>query len=382
MDNRPVVVMTGATNGLGRLAALDLARRCAGRFGIIARSEAKADALRLDIDAAAPGTPVDVFRANLSLLRDVRRAGLEIVSRYPRIDMLINNAGLHAFSQRITAEGFAEMTAVNYLAPWLLTETLRDSLVASSPARIVNVASEASRHSGGIDPRADIARTDDYTRRESSRFYGRTKLMDIMFTQELARRLAGTGVSVNCCDPGFKTTGLGRELPFAGTLEKILTRLGVGDPRRGARIIVRLATDPEFATATGGYLSVRSAKPLVCPEPGHDENISLSCGSAPLNCWTPSGILGHRVVHGDCLSANGQEPTSKTRPSSLSTRACVLRTRVGAPRPRTYSRPRKVSVRPRGHPRSRAFAVLWRRHRSRRNHRPCRRRQEPDGKAR
>jgi NAD(P)-dependent dehydrogenase (short-subunit alcohol dehydrogenase family) len=287
MDHRPVIVMTGATNGLGRLAALDLARRGAD-LGIVARSEAKTDALRREIHEAAPGTRVEVFLADLAVLRDVRRAGLEIASRCPRIDTLINNAGVHAFSQRITAEGFAEMTAVNYLAPWLLTDILRDRLIASAPARIVTVASEASRHSGGISPGTDLTSTDDYTRRESSRLYGRTKLMDIMFTQELARRLVGTGVSVNCCDPGFNTSGLGRELPFAGPLEKILTRLGVGDPRHGAGIIVRLATDPEFATSTGGYLSVKDASPLICPEPGRDEEIQREL-------WERTAELLHRA---------------------------------------------------------------------------------------
>ncbi|RYJ31392.1 short-chain alcohol dehydrogenase [Streptomyces sp. L-9-10] len=272
MDRRPVMVITGATHGLGRLAALDLARGGAA-LGVVARSAEKAGALREEIGAAAPGTPVEVFVADLSLLREVRRVGKEISARYPRIDVLINNAGLHAFSQRITPEGFSEMTAVNYLAPWVLTATLRDRLVASAPARIVTVASEASRRSGGIVPARDLVLTDDYGRRESSRLYGRTKLMDIMFSQELGRRLAGTGVTANCCDPGFNTSGLGRELPLAGVLEKALTRLGVGDPRRGAGIIVRLATDPALAGTTGGYYSVKDAEPLLCPEPGRGEVI-------------------------------------------------------------------------------------------------------------
>ncbi|MFJ5684937.1 SDR family NAD(P)-dependent oxidoreductase [Streptomyces sp. NPDC093099] len=272
MDRRPVMVITGATHGLGRLAALDLARGGAA-LGIVARSAEKAGVLREEIGAAAPGTPVEVFLADLSLLREVRRVGKEIGARYPQIDVLINNAGLHAFSQRITPEGFSEMTAVNYLAPWVLTATLRDRLVASAPARIVTVASEASRRSGGIVPARDLVLADDYGRRESSRLYGRTKLMDIMFSQELGRRLAGTGVTAHCCDPGFNTSGLGRELPLAGVLEKALTRLGVGDPRRGAGIIVRLATDPGLAAATGGYYSVKDAEPLLCPEPGRGEVI-------------------------------------------------------------------------------------------------------------
>lgn len=104
MDLRPVIVMTGATNGMGRFAALDLARRGA-RLGIVARSRPKADALRQEIEQVAPGTPIDVFRADLSLLAEVRRAGEEIAAHYPRIDVLINNAGLHAFSQRVTSEG-------------------------------------------------------------------------------------------------------------------------------------------------------------------------------------------------------------------------------------------------------------------------------------
>jgi NAD(P)-dependent dehydrogenase (short-subunit alcohol dehydrogenase family) len=279
MDNRPVVIITGATNGLGRLAALDLARRGA-HLGIIARSQKKADELRQEIGKTAPGTPVDSFIADLSSVREVRRAGQEIDAHYPRIDVLINNAGLHAFSQRITVDGFAEMTAVNYLAPWVLTSTLRDKLVASAPARVVIVASEAAQFAGGIDPAHDLTVTADYTRRESGALYGRSKLMDIMFTQELGRRLAGMGVTANCCNPGFNTTGLGRELPFAGVLESILKALRIGDPRRGAGIIVRLATDPAFAEVTGGYFSVRAAAPLTCPEPGRSNKMQADLWEA------------------------------------------------------------------------------------------------------
>ncbi|GAA1370842.1 SDR family NAD(P)-dependent oxidoreductase [Streptomyces beijiangensis] len=275
MDTRPVIVMTGATNGLGRLAALELARGGA-RLGLVARSESKADALRREIEETAsgtPGTPVDVFLADLSLLGDVRRVGREIDARYPRIDVLVNNAGVHAFSQRITSEGFAEMTAVNYLAPWLLTDVLREKLTASAPSRIVTVASRASRQAGGIAPLQDLTDTADFSRRESSRLYGLTKLMDVMFTQELGRQLAGTGVAVTCCCPGFNTTGLGRELPLAGALEKALTLLHIGDPRHGAGIIARLATDPAFAGSEGGYFAARSGEALECPEFGRGEAV-------------------------------------------------------------------------------------------------------------
>jgi NAD(P)-dependent dehydrogenase (short-subunit alcohol dehydrogenase family) len=272
MNTRPVVIITGATNGLGRMAALELARWGA-HLGVVARSQAKVDELRREIELVAPGTPVDAFIADLTSLRDVRRAGKEIDARYERIDVLINNAGVHAFSQRITPDGFAEMVAVNYLAPWVLTNTLRGKLVASAPARVVTVASEGARWAGRIDPLPDLTATATYTRREAMTLYFRSKLMDIMFTQELGRRLAGTGVTANCCDPGFNVSGLGRDLPFAGVLERLLRALRIGDPRRGAGIIVRLATDPAFAETTSGYFSVKEAAPLACPEPGRSRRI-------------------------------------------------------------------------------------------------------------
>ncbi|MDX6355642.1 MAG: hypothetical protein QOF98_2545, partial [Streptomyces sp.] len=272
MENRPLIVLTGATNGIGRLAALDLARGGA-HLALIVRSRQKADALCREIEETAPGTPVDLFFADLSLLADVHRVGAEIAARYPRIDVLINNAGLHAFSQRVTPEGFAEMTAVNYLAPWALTAALRDRLVASAPARVVTVASRASRQAGSLDPRRDLTDTVPYTRRESARLYGRTKLLDIMFTQELGRQLSGTGVAVTCCCPGFNATGLGRELPFSAGLAKVLTALRIGDPRHGAGIIVRLATDSAFAEPTSDYFAAKGAHPLECPGPGRDESV-------------------------------------------------------------------------------------------------------------
>ncbi|MFF0223673.1 SDR family NAD(P)-dependent oxidoreductase [Streptomyces sp. NPDC004629] len=270
--NRPVAVITGATSGLGRITALELARR-GYRIGVVARSRPKAEALLGELRSTVGEAQADVFHADLGVTSQARRVGEEIAARYPRLDVLVNNAGLHAFSQRITAEGTAEMTAVNYLGPFALTQALTHTLSASGPARIVNVASEAARQAKTISPRQDLRRTAPYTRRESMALYGRTKLMTIMWTQELARRLDPGKVTVNCCDPGFNATGLGRDLPGSALLRRVLNTLGVGDPRKGAGIIVRLATDPAFAHADGGYFSVRDAKPLECPEPGRDESV-------------------------------------------------------------------------------------------------------------
>ena len=265
----PTIILTGATNGIGRLAAIELARQGA-HIVFVARDERKAEATRHAIGMAAPGARVDVVHGDLAVLADVARVGAEIAAAHDRIDVLINNAGIHAFDQRITVDGLSEMVAVNYVAPWLLTNILRSKLVASAPCRVVTVASRASSQSGGLVPAFDLHDTTPFSRLGSSRVYGKTKLMDIMFSKELARRLAGTGVAVNCLCPGFNVTGLGRELGFASPLASVLNWLKIGDPSRGAGIIVRLARDPEFGTRTGGYFSVRDAAPLTPMAPGDD----------------------------------------------------------------------------------------------------------------
>jgi NAD(P)-dependent dehydrogenase (short-subunit alcohol dehydrogenase family) len=264
----PVVVMTGATNGIGRLAAIELARQGA-HLVLIARSQSKADATRDVIRATTPEARIDCHVADLASLDQVSRVGEQIAAQYERIHVLINNAGLHAFEPRTTVDGYAEMVAVNYLAPWLLTNVLCDRLIGSAPSRIVPTASEASRNAGPLCVSDDLFKTVPFSWLGSSRLYGRTKLLDIMFSLELARQLEGTGVAVNCLDPGFNVTGLGRELRFAAPLERLLTRLKIGDPSRGAAIIVRLATDPELASSRG-YFSVKAAKPLNPAAPADD----------------------------------------------------------------------------------------------------------------
>ncbi|MEH1016253.1 SDR family NAD(P)-dependent oxidoreductase [Micromonospora sp. CPCC 206060] len=267
----PTIVITGATNGLGRLAAIKLAQQGA-RIIITARSQQKADQTCQEI-----GTDrVDAFLGDFTRLDDVRRIGHEIADRYDHIDVLVNNAGIHAFQPRTTPDGYPdgypEMVAVNYLAPWLLTHTLLPALQRASAARIVNVASEASRRHGTLRIPQDLTETSLFSARGSSEHYGRTKLLDIMFTMELARRLADTTTTANCLCPGFNATGLGRELPFAGVLEKALTRLRIGDPARGAGLIVALATDPEFTGHTGGYYTARGTRQIQPPPPGNDPN--------------------------------------------------------------------------------------------------------------
>jgi NAD(P)-dependent dehydrogenase (short-subunit alcohol dehydrogenase family) len=265
----PTIVMTGATSGLGQRAALALAGQGA-HLVLTARSRAKAETTLKMIEATAPGTRVNVYYGDFTNLASVAALGREIIAHHARIDVLVNNAGIHAFTPRITVDGYAEMVAVNYLAPWLLTNILRDTLVRSAPSRIVTVASEASRQGAGFDPLAALTDKRPFTARGSSAIYGRTKLMNIMFSQELSRQLKRTGVAVNCLCPGFNVTGLGRELWFAAPLQRLLAWLKIGNPERGASIIVRLASDPAFTEVTGGYFSVKDARPLVPVAPGAD----------------------------------------------------------------------------------------------------------------
>lgn len=264
----PTIVITGATSGLGALAAASLAASGA-RLILVARSAQRA---RQAVSSMRGSTSVEpeVVLADLSQPGDVCRAGEEIRSRHDRIDVLINNAGLHAFEPRLTVDGLPEMVAVNYLAPFVLTRELLPSLLRSPAGRVVNVASEASRRHGDFRVPDVLTDTSPFTARGSSARYGQSKLLDIMFTLALARRLVDTTVTANCLDPGFNVTGLGRELPFAGGLERLLRTLRIGDPARGAGLIVELATEARYAGRTGLYVTEKGRRELTAADPATD----------------------------------------------------------------------------------------------------------------
>lgn len=262
MSTQPIAVITGGTSGLGQLAAIEFAKR-GMQLALTARNEKRVEATQKMLWEISPTIKADFYYGDLSQMNDVKRIGRELEATYPKIDLLVNNAGLHGFEQRITNDGLSEMMAVNYFAPWLLTQLLLPSLKLSKNARIVNVASEASRNHGTLNLPEDLTDTSEFTARGSSLIYGKTKLLDIMFTAELGRRLAETGITVNALDPGFNVTSLGRELGFSSVLSKILKALHIGDPRKGAEIIVRLATAPKYHGVTGGYFKVVTGDPII-----------------------------------------------------------------------------------------------------------------------
>jgi retinol dehydrogenase 12 len=249
------MIVTGATNGIGEAAAMELARRGA-RVGIVARNPGKAASTVARIEADVPGAAVDVFLGDLSLMADVRTVAAEILDRYPRIDVLVNNAGIQLAEQRPTSEGLPEMVAVNYLAPWLLTALLRARLVASTPARVVVTASEAHRVGWTLDPETVLTDLTPFGRGGRLAAYGRTKLLDVLFTMELAERLEGTGVTANCGCPGLVATGLAGTDNLADRTGTALSRTPlVRTPEQGARVLVRLATEPPFGKRSGEFLS-------------------------------------------------------------------------------------------------------------------------------
>ena len=255
MEGR-VCVITGATSGIGRAAAYALARRGA-RVVVHGRNPEKCERTVADMRSASGNDQIDAFVADLGSREQVRALAMALRARYPKIHVLLNNAGVFNAGFSESADGIEATLAVNHLAPFLLTNLLLDRLKESQPARIVNVSSEAHRL-GQID-------LDDleFRRRKyrSLRVYGVSKLLNVLFTLELAGRLEGTGVTVNALHPGVVSTGLGDNNPpsllsRAMRLSKFLMRT----PEKGAETSVFLASSPDVAGETGKYWIDRREK--------------------------------------------------------------------------------------------------------------------------
>lgn len=236
------ILITGATDGIGLAAAQALAAEGA-QLALVARNPAKAQAAVERIARAAVGrAPVDVLLGDLSSMSSVRALAADILSRYPKLDILVNNAGAMNPERRLTGEGLEQTWAVNHLAVFLLTELLLDRLKASAPARIITTSSRAHIRPRGI-PFDDLNAERSYS--EFGR-YGQTKLANVLFTRELARRLEGSGVSAVCFHPGTVATGFGRDSTGVMKLALVLARPFFRTPEKGAETLVWLCRTPEL----------------------------------------------------------------------------------------------------------------------------------------
>jgi NAD(P)-dependent dehydrogenase (short-subunit alcohol dehydrogenase family) len=244
------VLITGGTNGIGLAAATELAKRGA-KITLIARDDSRASAAVRSIVAAAPQpTSVDVLLADLASQRSIHEVAEQALAKYPRIQVLINNAGA-IYRQRQQSGDRIELTwALNHLAPYLLTTLLLDRIKASAPARIITTSSDA--HKGARIPFDDFSGERGWRAMGFGR-YGETKLANILFTVELARRLQGTGVSANCFHPGFVASGFNRNngplMRFGMTLSRPFAR----STSKGAETMIWLADSEEAGRFSGGY---------------------------------------------------------------------------------------------------------------------------------
>jgi len=249
------VLVTGGTGGIGRATAIGLAALGA-RVGITGRDQARTEAAAAGI-RAAPGSPaVDAFAADLSAQAGVRRLAARVLDTYPRLDVLVNNVGGFWAHRHVTADGLERTFALNHLAPFLLTNLLLDRLTASAPARIVTVSSAA--HAQGRLDFDDLQSERNYSGQQA---YSQSKLANVMFTYELARRLAGTGVTATAAHPGVVATSFGTEDQAAhlGIMIRV-ARPFMKTPAQGALTPVYLASSPQAEGVTGQYFAHRKPK--------------------------------------------------------------------------------------------------------------------------
>jgi NAD(P)-dependent dehydrogenase (short-subunit alcohol dehydrogenase family) len=243
-------LVTGATDGIGRVAARVLAERGATVI-LVGRSADKTRRVVEEIKTQTGSASVDYLLADLSSLQQVRDLAAQFNAQYSRLDVLINNAGAMFMKRLTTADGLEMTFALNHLAYFLLTHLLLDTLKASAPARIINVSSGA--HFGRTLNFDDL----QYQRQRYSGFtaYGQSKLMNIYFTYELARRLEGTGISANTLHPGLVATQFAANNWgwFGRVIVRKLIDLASISAEKGALTTLHLATSPEVDGVSGQY---------------------------------------------------------------------------------------------------------------------------------
>ncbi len=245
-----VVLLTGATEGIGKAAAREFASKGA-TLVLVGRNEAKTQNLQAKLQNSTGNPRVETIIADLSLMAGVRATADTFLSRHERLDVLANNAGGVFMDYAETSEGIERTFALNHLSYFLLTHLLRDRLTSTKGARVVSTSSGAHRQ-GRL---ADLDRVAKNPSRVASfRAYGDSKLANILFTRELAERLKGTGVAVNCFHPGFVATGFGQNnAGLMGWGMRVLAPFVARTPEKGAETLLWLATNDEAGKVNGEY---------------------------------------------------------------------------------------------------------------------------------
>jgi retinol dehydrogenase 12 len=259
-----VVLVTGASSGIGKVTARELARMGA-RVVCVARDQGRGEAAIAEIRAAAPSADLDLLLCDFASQRAIRALSEQIHAKHDRLHVLVNNAGAIMASRTVTEDGIEATFAVNHLGYFLLTELLLDLLKAGAPSRIVNVASGA--HKQGKLDLDDVSSERGYSR---IRAYSTSKLANILFTNELARRLEGTNVTANSLHPGAVSTNFGSSSGYFKYLVA-LVRPFLIDAEKGAETLIHLASSPEVAGVSGEYFykkkiarrSARASDPVM-----------------------------------------------------------------------------------------------------------------------
>jgi NAD(P)-dependent dehydrogenase (short-subunit alcohol dehydrogenase family) len=257
------VLVTGGIGGIGRATAMGLAMMGV-HLGITGRDRGRTEQAAAEIRAASGGQ-VDMFVADLSSQSEVRRLADEVLQACPRLDVLVNNVGGYWNTRHVTADGLERTFALDYLAPFLLTNLLLDRLKQSAPARVVTVASNA--HTTGRIDFDDLQSERSYS---GSRAYSQSKLGNVLFTYELARRLQATSVTANALHPGVVSTSFGAEDP--GGVQRLFVpfvRPFLKTPVQGAATSILLASSPDLEQVSGRYFA--NSKPKRSSKASYDQ---------------------------------------------------------------------------------------------------------------